>query len=58
MDNNINNVLLVEDTSTDLNYNILSNIKFDLDLFTFIFVVYFIYIFSLTTYIYTQCIHH
>lgn len=45
MDNNFNNVLLVEDTSTDLNYNILSNIKFDLDLFTFIFVVYFIYIF-------------
>ena len=45
MEENLSNVMVIENNSIDSDYSILSDISFSISLFTFIFVVYFLYVF-------------
>lgn len=45
MDENISNIVVFESSSSDIYINNLSEISFNISLFTFIFVVYFLYVF-------------
>ncbi len=46
MDNNTNNILIFDSSNIidNTNYGLISSINFNISLFTFVFVVYFLYV--------------